>query len=408
LDEVAARFNEIKEKYGPESVIFARGTDRDDGSVARLAYSFGSPNEACLGLSGNSCYLPRVAEMLVTMGDAVVADCSQEFSDRYDNPNYTPPELLVIWGNNPLVSNSDGFYGHWVVECMKRGSKLVVIDPKLTWLASRAQHWLQIRPGTDAALALGMINIIIKENLYDKEFVDKWCYGFGELTKRAAEFPVERVSDITWIPEEKIVAAARMIAQEKPSTLQWGLAIDMTKEGVAAGHALTALWAITGNLDIPGGFIFTMPPYGVWQPWGGAWGFEELLSPEQKAKRIGPDRYPMLATGLFQLASPDMVMDAMETGLPYPIKAAWLQTTNPLPCMGSDVQRTYRALKNLDFVVVVDLFMTPSAVAHADIVLPAATYPERDGLRAVWYQLSAINKVTQIGECKSDMQINLE
>ncbi len=101
-----------------------------------------------------------------TVGEFVVADCSQMFADRYDNPNWEVPKCMIIWGNNPVVSNPDSLMGHWIVECMKRGTKLIVIDPRLTWLASRAEIWLQIRPGTDAAVALGLINIIINENLY--------------------------------------------------------------------------------------------------------------------------------------------------------------------------------------------------------------------------------------------------
>ena len=406
-DTIEKEFNQIKEKYGPESVIFAQGTGRDIGAyISRLAYSFGSPNHASIGLSGNACYLPRVAMMLVTTGDFAVVDSSQYFADRYENPNWQGPECIIIWGNNPIVANSDGFYGHWVVDCMKRGSKLIVIDPRLTWLASRADLWLQIRPGTDAALAFSMLNIIISEGLYDKEFVDKWTYGFEALAERVKEYPVEKVAEITWIPQEKILAAARMFATSKPAAIQWGLAVDMTKESLPAGHAISALWTITGNLDVPGGMLTVVPPFGAAQPWLGGWG-AEYLSPEVMHKRIGVDKYPILDFG-FLVASADEMAEAMVTGKPYPIKGAWIQTSNPIACMGADPKKLYDGLKNMDFTVVVDLFMTPTAVAFADIVLPAATYPEKDGLRALWYHLGAINKVTQIGEAKSDQQINLE
>jgi anaerobic selenocysteine-containing dehydrogenase len=405
-DTIEEKFNKIKEEYGPESVIFSQGTGRDIMAyVSRLAYSLGSPNWTSL-LSGIACYIPRVAGMAVTTGGFAVVDCSQYFPDRYNNPDWKAPECLVVWGNNPIVSNPDGFFGHWVVDLMKRGTKLIVIDPRLTWLASRAEHWLQIRPGTDAALALGMLNIIIKEELYDKEFVDKWTHGFDKLAERAAEYPVERVSEITWIPKEKILTAARMFAKSKPAAIQWGLAVDMTKEALPATQAISSLWNITGNLDVPGGMLTVFPPYGVIS-WLGAWGYEELLSEEVRAKRIGLDKYPIYNYG-FLLGQPDETLDAMLTGKPYPIKAAWIQTSNPLACMAQDPKKVYKALSGMDFVVVVDLFMTPTAVAHADIVLPAAAYPERDGLRALWYHVGAINKVTQIGEVRSDMEINLE
>ncbi|MBC7343683.1 MAG: molybdopterin-dependent oxidoreductase, partial [Clostridia bacterium] len=150
-DLIEKKFNKIKEEYGPESVVFLQGTGRDIlGYISRLAYGFGSPNWSCGFLSGLACYLPRVSSCMIISGDFAVADCSQFFPDRYNNPQWKCPETMVIWGNNPLVANSDGFYGHWVIDLMKRGTKLIVIDPRLTWLASRAELWLQIRPGTDA------------------------------------------------------------------------------------------------------------------------------------------------------------------------------------------------------------------------------------------------------------------
>ena len=251
-DIIEEKFTRIKKEYGPESVIFTQGTGRDIAPyIMRLAWSYGSPNWTNF-LSGSACYLPRIAACYSTTGSFWVADCAQTFPDRYENPEYKTPECMVIWGNNPVASNADGFYGHWVVDLMKRGTKTVVIDPRLTWMAAKADLWLQIRPGTDAALALGMLNIIIQEELYDKEFVDKWTYGFDELAKRAAQYPVEKVSEITWIPKEKIIEAARIYARSKPASIQWGLALDMTKEALPATHAIIALWAITGNLDVRG------------------------------------------------------------------------------------------------------------------------------------------------------------
>ncbi|ANU48314.1 dehydrogenase [Enterocloster clostridioformis] len=404
LDTIADKFNKIKREYGPESVLFAQGTGRDiPAYIQRLAYSFGSPNRVCMGLTGNACYLPRVALMMSTHGGFCVADAAQHFKDRYQNPQWKRPEVILIWGNNPIVSNSDGFYGHWIVDMMKLGSKLIVVDPRLTWLASKAALWLPIRPGTDAALALGMINIIIKEGLIDKEFIDNWTYGFDKLAERAADYTVEYVSQITWLPKEKIIQAARMYAQAKPACIQWGVAIDMTKESFPAAHAISALWNITGNLDVPGGNVMTSPPFFVdaYFSWG-----QDLLTEEQDAKRLGLEQYPFLSKGI-KVSSPDTTIDAIFSKKPYPIKAAWIQTNNPIACMAADTNKTFKALKELDFVVVVDLFMTPTAMAFADIILPAATGAERNGVRCFWYSLGSINKVTQIGECKSDMEINL-
>jgi len=405
LDTIAERLNKIKKEDGPESVIFCQGTGRDNMPyISRLASSFGSPNHTGFQ-SGIACFVPRLAMMTVTAGALHTVDASQYWPDRYDNPEWKAPGCIIVWGNNPVVSNPDLAYGYWTVDCMKSGSKLIVVDPRLTWLASRADLWLQIRPGTDAALALGMLNIIIKEKLYDEDFVEKWTYGFDKLAERAAEYPVERVAEITWIPKEKILAAARMFAKSKPGAVQWGVAVDMTKEAQPAGQAISALWEITGNVDVPGGMLPIKIPFAV-PAFAGGWG-TNLLSEEVKPKRIGLDKYPIFGVILAQ-AQPDEVVKTLETGKPYPIKAAWLQGSNALTCMSADPRRLYKALRTLETVVVVDLFMTPTAVALADFVLPANTYPERDSIRANWYNLQAINKVTQIGEAKSDNQIGLE
>ncbi len=403
LDTIAENFDRIKKEYGAEAVIFQQGTGRDIAPwITRLCWSFGSPNY-CFGMSGMSCFLPRVAGCAATTGAMWVADYSQQFADRYDDPEWECPEVLVVWGNNPVVANSDGAYGHWVIDVMKRGAKLIVVDPRRTWLANHSDAYLQIRPGTDAALAMGILNTMIKEELYDKEFVDAWCYGFDELAERVAGFTPEKTEEITWVPKDKIVEAARMIANARSAAMQWGVAIDMTKEAIPAGQAISAIFEITGNIDNPGGMI--APPSIL--PYSGGWG-QELMSEEQKAKRIGLDRYALLNFG-FQMASTDELIRTIETEQPYPIKAAWIQTTNPIANTAPDPERTLEAYRKLDFIACVDLFMTPTAMALADILLPAATYPERDGIRCGdnVQRGEAINKVISIGECKSDQEINL-
>ncbi len=286
-DFITEKFMDMKEKYGAESVVFAQGTGRDIAAyITRLCWSFGSPNYTGF-LSGQACYLPRIAGMAATTGAPWIPDCAQQFPERYDHLDYEVPEVMFIWGNYPLKSNLEGFYGHWVIDLMKRGMKIVTVDPKVTWLASKSELHLRVRPGTDAALALGMMKIIIEEDLYDHEFVDKWCYGFKELAERAAEFDTKRVSEITWVPEEKIVAAARMLGNAKNSTLQWGVAVDMTREAMPAGQAILALWEIAGNMERPDGMIVAPEILSV----AGGWG-REHLGPVQEEKRIGIKDYP--------------------------------------------------------------------------------------------------------------------
>jgi anaerobic selenocysteine-containing dehydrogenase len=214
-------------------------------------------------LSGDSCYLPRAAQQAVMNSDFFVCDCAQHFETRYETPGWEPPKVIMIWGNNPIVSNGDGFFGHWIVDEMKMGAKLIVVDPRLTWLASKADYWLQLRPGTDCALAMAMLNVIINEGLYDKEFVEKWTSGFAELTERVQEYPPDKVAEITWVPKEMIEAAARFYAQAHPAAVQWGLPIDQSVCGIATAQAVTSLWVITGNVDIPGGNVISKSGFNV-------------------------------------------------------------------------------------------------------------------------------------------------
>ena len=116
----------------------------------------------------------------------------------------------MVWAQNPPSTCPDGFFGHWVVDCMKRGGpRSSCVDPRHTWMSTRAKYHLQLRPGTDAALALGMLHVIINEKLYDKEFVEKWTFGFDKLKERVQQYPPSKAAEITWVPEEQIIEAAR-------------------------------------------------------------------------------------------------------------------------------------------------------------------------------------------------------
>ena len=403
-DLITEKFMDMKEKYGAESVVFAQGTGRDIAAyITRLCWSFGSPNYTGF-LSGQCCYLPRIAGMAATTGAPWIPDAAQQFPERYDHPDYEVPEVMFIWGNYPLKSNIEGFYGHWVIDLMKRGMKIVTVDPKVTWLATKSELHLRVRPGTDAALALGMMKVIIDEDLYDHEFVDNWCYGFEELKERADEFDTKRVSEITWVPEDKIVRGRPHAGQRQELHAAVGRGRGHDPRGHAGRSGHPGPLGDHGQHGAPG-----RHDRGAGDPFRGRRLGPRDPGPEQEAKRIGIQDYPLFNFG-FAVSQPDETVEAIETGVPYEIHGAWLQTTNPIACMGADPQRLYNALNKLDFIVVVDLFKTPTIAALADVVLPACTCPERNGIAFVSgaQRGSAINKVTDVGECRSDMQINLE
>jgi anaerobic selenocysteine-containing dehydrogenase len=481
FDLIEQKMNKIREEFGPESVIFAMGTGRDIGPwICLLAYAYGSPN-VMFSLSGVACYSPRIAAVETVQGDYCIVDAAQWFPKRYDDPRYKTPECIIVWGYNIGASCPDNIFGHWIIDLMKKGTKIVSIDPRLTWFASRAEKWLQLRPGTDGALAMGFLNVIINEGLYDRDFVEKWTNAphlisgdTGKLlrendlttggssanfvvwdTRRGQpvvwdsenvayklpnakpalegefkisladgttvaaktvwaafceevnKYPVKRVSEITWLPEKDIVATARLYAKSKPASIQWGVAIDMTPAITPTAQAITALWCITGNLDTPGGNVIARYAFdAVAYALPGAKGVIRLESQEADKKRIGADRYGPLNKFIWR-AHTDLTLDQIFTGNPYPIKGLWMQTCNPLAGIGMDPGKWAEALKKLDFVVAVDLFMTPSAQL-ADVILPAASFLEKDGVRSWWIPLQSINKAVTVGECKPDVEINFE
>ena len=481
-DIIETRLNDIKARHGPESVLFFYADGKDVSEwITLLTYSYGSPN-LVYALSGSSCYTPRTMVTWAVQGDVAVLDASQWLPKRYDDPTYTIPRCIIVWAQDPQATCADGFYSHWIVDLKKRGSELIVIDPRCTWLASRAKFWLQLRPGTDGALALGMLNVIMTENLYDARFVEKWTNApflvkidenrlllendilkngsekkfvvwnskeaktaiwdpseaqfspkktkpapegtfpvtladeattdcktvWTLLQERVRNFPPEKVADITWVPKDKIIDAARFYAESHPSAIHWGASIDMMTTTTPTAHAITLLWCITGNVDKPGGNVFARDPFNVnpypLQPGVGTSALS--LPPEIKKKRIGADRYGPLRD-FRPRAHTDLTLEQIFTEKPYPIKGMWIQGANILAGNGMDPRRWYEAIKKMDFVVVVDLFMNPTSML-ADLVLPAATFLEKDSLHTMWVPLQAIKKAITVDECKSDTEIDFE
>ncbi len=407
-EDIAAHVREIWRDYGPESIVSMQGTGRNIcWQTPYLSYAaFDSPNFVLGFLSGDACYLPRTTIGHCFMGDFFVADMSQHLEKRYADPEYVYPEYILNVGNNALVSNGDGFFGHWIVDVMKQGgTKLIVLDPSCTWLASKAEYWLQVRPGTDAAVVLAMINVIIEEDLYDHEFVEYWCYGFDELAERAREYTPEIAGQIAGVDPELIRGAARAFASGKPSTVQWGLKVDQTVCGIPLAQALLSIGAICGDIDVPGGMMIPRCAYDIPDSYGcGMW----FLSDEMLGKMLGVETSPLHALGFDPTANGDTVLNAIETGEPYPIRMQFIQSTNPIANMAADAPRVYNAMKSVWYNVVVDVFMTPTAIACADIVLPCGMSAERNSARVWWWPLRSIVKVADYYEAKSDEQIILE
>ena len=397
----------VQEKYGAHAIQVFCGTGRDIvGYHPMLANILDTPNQGMGFLSGQGCYVPRMFSTTMKIGNLYTGDYSQNWIDRYDNPNWVRPDYVVIWGNNPVVANSDGTLGHWIVECMKRGTKLITIDPKLTWCAAHSKYWLQVRPGTDSALALALGHVIVKEKLYDAEFVDQWTYGFDEYAANVEEWTPARVAKICMVDEDLIWSVGRALGKANAWTLQWGVALDHTAEGFYSGASCYDLCALCGQFDKPGGMICGKPCFGVPVTWIGS--DSDWIPTKRGEHEHLHGGYPALK--MIGMPSPDATLEALEGKYDYPVKAAWLQTNNCLSGMGAQPQRIAKALAEDDFNVVVDLWMTPTAMAVGDVFLPVTTFPERFGLTGHQpYRTGAINKaIEKVGECRSDQQIVVE
>ena len=378
-------------------MVFGQGTGRDSGGpIIFLAYAYGSPNWTLFGLSGIACFTPRLAACTMVMGDMTFPDAAQFFPLRYDDPDWKCPELIVSWARNLQGSQCADHYfsGHFVIDMMKRGAKLLVIDPYNGWEASRAELWLQLRPGTDGALALGMLNVIIEENLYDKEFVEKWTHGFDELKAEVAkQYPRRGLPRSPGCPTDKIVKAARMYATAKPAAdaLRPTAGFERRSRrqhprlGVPLGahrqhrqsrrqrHLPPALRRHHLSVLHGGGHPALRP------------GVRRQDEREAHRRRPVPAGEELPLVG----ACPTSFSSRWRPASPTRSRDSGARPTTSWPNTAQDPRRHYEAVRKLDFNVVVDTFMTPTAQAIADIVLPAGAFTEKDSVFTTGVPLNA-------------------
>jgi anaerobic selenocysteine-containing dehydrogenase len=273
-------------------------------------------------------------------------------------------KLYVLWGHNPEQSD---FPLHIALrENLAKGSKLVVIDPKRISLAKKAEIYLPIRPGTDGALALALMHVIIKENLYDKDFVERWTHGFDELVSHIEPYTPQWAEGITWVQAEDIRKLARLYATaESASIFQGTNTQDQTANGTQNSRAFAILQSITGNINNPGGWVI-----------GPRLSLTGLGIPTERMP-IGADDYPLFYD-FWGRKSPFGQVVCFPDSVPNVIKALIVTGGNPVVSM-PDSNAFREAMKKLELLVVHDLFMTETAeLAH--YVLPACSHLEKNGL----------------------------
>jgi len=418
FEEIAHKLNELKVKYGPETLAAIEGTYRGENLWTRSRFFniFGNPQNVFH--PGVICGLNCLA-----MGQAVVGDSVMT------TPDIARTNCLVLSGLRPYESSQ-----RTVASILRRKSKgpmkLIVIDPIVTRIAKDADMHLQIRPGTDAALFMGWINVIINESLYERDFVNKWTTGFDKLAERAQQYLPDRVAQIVEIPAEQVIESARLYATTKPATIYRGVAPDQIGPNSSqTSHARNVLRAITGNLDIPGGdLIPAVGPVidGKMFIRDAQMELAERLPNQMKKMQLGWEKAPLMTWPGYDLVNtpwqklhnvslPTMhrlggyvpaLWQAILTEEPYPIKALITWGANPL-MWAPNTNHVYQALKSpkLELNVVQEFWMTPSAQL-ADYVLPAASWLERpmcstqeDFTDVVWGGERAIQP---LGERKDD------
>jgi anaerobic selenocysteine-containing dehydrogenase len=276
---------------------------------------------------------------------------------------------------------------------------LIIIDPRASAYASRANLWIQPRPGTDCALALGMMNVIFEEELWDKEFVEDWTFGFDELRERAKDFTPEKVSDICWIPKEHVTQAARMWAVDTPGCIQVGSSLERQANCGHTLRAITCLMGLAGNIERPGSMIsWVLPDTGLIEDFN----LELPITDEMKSKIIGGDRFKMGAT---RTCNPDTMVKAINEGK-APIRV-WFSVGGQQIVHMANTKEVVEAIEKVEFMSHTDLFMGPMAEA-ADIVLPSAHWLELDDVYDMHprFMIEAHNKVVDPpGEARSDAWI---
>jgi anaerobic selenocysteine-containing dehydrogenase len=392
LDEIAAKLLEIRDRYGPEAVQTVGGSLKGPGDAAcwRFANLWGTPN---MLHQGKNCGEAELLAEWATYGDQTCIGWSL-------TPGLT--KCVLLWGAY-ITAAGPREKKNWRA-LQAGGGKLIVVDPKRTDVAEMADLHLQLRPGSDGALAYGMLNVIIQEKLYDADFVANWCVGFEELAATVAPYTPERVARLTWLSEESIIEAARIFASG-PAVIPFGLATgELGKGTTSAVFGKCYLRAITGNLDREGGARFADPPNALALRKETHW--DTLMAhPLRTRDNVSAEVFPaasVRAMKAFRNAmakvhpegpgpqiymncvAPSSLWTAICEETPYPVKALLNQGGNIMVALG-DARRIHEALAsdNLELSVNMDHWMTPGG-QMADYILPATDALERPLLAGLW------------------------
>ncbi len=401
FDYWVEKLHEIKAKFGPEALCIYTGrgnfefgvaetfppVDTSESTASSILFPFGSPNTTGVGAL---CF---VAYGMIAP-QACFGQHYRHLSDDLDNA-----DLILIWGANPITDSPPARLKH-IKNAIHRGARVITIDHRRneTARATRSE-WIGIRPGSDGALALGIINVMISEKLYDHDFVERWTHGFGELARYAEAFTPARVAAITGVPEKSVADLAHAVGAAKGCSIQMYTGLEYSNSGVQSIRAVLSIQALGGHIDVPGGKLFKMPNRIQHK--------RTTTEPPLSGKKpFGSERYPLYAELRNESHAVELPRAVLEND-PYPVRGlivsgASLITAWPNPSLWR------KTLAALDLLVVVNRFPTADA-QFADLLLPAATpfeitsYQFHDG----WAQLRS-QVIQPLGQSRSDYQIFTE
>ena len=374
LDYVAGKLQELGVAYGPESVAVFGHTSGDFWFTDYFAQAWGTPNAA--KPSSSLCTSPREEAATLTYGLPV---------GGHEPVDWEGLTCLTLIGSH-IGEDARNTVMQDFAKAWGRGAKVIVVDPRFSNVAAKADYWLPIKPGTDTALLLAWMNVLITETLYDEAFVTEWTTGFEALAEHVAPFTPEWAAEITDLSPEQIRETARVMAENLPqAAIMPGRHVTWYGNDTQRMRAIYMINALLGAYGREGGVYFNKspyieayphPPFAVTGSSGGCSAepgeeSDELpLGPSGKARADGArTKFLRGATAMQELIEP------MLTGDPYPIKALIVYGVNLLNSIPNP-QRTIEALKKLDFVLAVDV-LPQEHIAWADVVFPEATALER-------------------------------
>jgi len=349
---IADAFRKIKAEHGPEALaLFYHG--KGGPMLRTMMVALGTPNYAAPAYA--QCKGPRDVGFKLTFGETLPSPEPLDFEHT---------QCMVLFGSH-LGENAHNGQVQEFVRARRRGAKLVVLDPRLSTVASKADVWLPVRPGSDTAVILAWINLLIRDEAYAKSFVDKHCLGFEELRAHVRAFTPDWAAAQAEVPVEAILHAYRLMLAARPAVLVHpGRHVTWYGEAdTQRARAQAILIALLGAWWTPGGVFRPSFPQVSEYPTPD---FRELPPNVDQAARRYPFAKECSTTG---------IRDATRTGKPYPIKGWYVHATNLLQCM-PNVRETLEAIEQLEMLVVCDVI--PSEIAaHADVLLPECTYLER-------------------------------